>query len=507
MEERNPIFSNTDELKEWLLNVHEKYFIELKKAQELPNAFWETYSSFCNTSGGIIVLGVVEGMPQNDIQGVGNVSKTITSLWDQLSNKTKVSFRNITNEDVTEYKLDDDKTVILVNVKEAPEGMKPVYINDKLENTWIRTGDGDRRATKEEIATFMRNAQPSQDDVVLDVFGMDDLDSDSVLSFKERVNKRYPKKKFLEMNNESFLIEIGGAIKDRITGEFKLKRGTLLFLGKVNSIREVYPHYHVDYFNRRGNNSRWLDRITDDEPSDYEMNLYNFYTITQAKISILLKESFELDQYQLRIPFSDFDETVRECLVNCIAHADYVQGYPSIKVEVFDGWFKFVNPGKMLVSTQQFFMGGDSRPRNEIVMKYFRWLGASERQGYGGPLIFKTAIKNDFRRPEIISDIEHTELKIWNIDLVDSYSDLTDDEKIALRYFVKNGADKSLREIAPTLGLTEYRLRKAVASLEDERHIIKKVGNGRATRYILEMESVEMLTHLQMALDLLKKRI
>ena len=507
MEERNPIFSNTDELKEWLLSVHEKYFIELKKAQELPNAFWETYSSFCNTSGGIIVLGVVEGMPQNDIQGVGNVSKTITSLWDQLSNKTKVSFRNITNEDVTEYKLDDDKTVILVNVKEAPEGMKPVYINDKLENTWIRTGDGDRRATKEEIATFMRNAQPSQDDVVLDVFGMDDLDSDSVLSFKERVNKRYPKKKFLEMNNESFLIEIGGAVKDRITGEFKLKRGTLLFLGKVNSIREVYPHYHVDYFNRRGNNSRWLDRITDDEPSDYEMNLYNFYTITQAKISILLKESFELDQYQLRIPFSDFDETVRECLVNCIAHADYVQGYPSIKIEVFDGWFKFVNPGKMLVSTQQFFMGGDSRPRNEIVMKYFRWLGASERQGYGGPLIFKTAIKNDFRRPEIISDIEHTELKIWNIDLVDSYPDLTDDEKIALRYFVKNGADKSLREIAPTLGLTEYRLRKAVASLEDERHIIKKVGNGRATRYILEMESVEMLTHLQMALDLLKKRI
>ena len=138
MEERNLIFSNTDELKEWLLSVHEKYFIELKKAQELPNAFWETYSSFCNTSGGIIVLGVVEGMPQNDIQGVGNASKTITSLWDQLSNKTKVSFRNITNEDVTEYKLDGDKTVILVNVKEAPEGMKPVYINDKLENTWIR---------------------------------------------------------------------------------------------------------------------------------------------------------------------------------------------------------------------------------------------------------------------------------------------------------------------------------------------------------------------------------
>ena len=237
------------------------------------------------------------------------------------------------------------------------------------------------------------------------------------------------------------------------------------------------------------------------------MNLFNFYIITQAKLSILLKESFELDQYQLRIPFSDFDETVRECLVNCLAHADYIQGYPSTKIEVYDGWFKFVNPGKMLVSAQQFVLGGDSRPRNEIIMKFFRWLGASERQGYGGPLIYKTAITNDFRRPEIITDIEHTELKIWNIDLVDSYPNLTDDEKIALRYFIKNGADKSLREIAPTLGITEYRLRKAVAALEEERHIIKKIGNGRATRYVLAMESVEMLTHLQMALDFLKRRI
>jgi len=59
----------------------------------------------------------------------------------------------------------------------------------------------------------------------------------------------------------------------------------------------------------------------------------------------------------------------------------------------------------MLVSTKQFLVGGDSRPRNEIIMKLFRLLGASERQGFGGPLIYKAAIQNDFRRPEIVSDI------------------------------------------------------------------------------------------------------
>ncbi len=37
---------STEDLKEWLLNIHEKYFVELKKANELPNSFWESYSSF-----------------------------------------------------------------------------------------------------------------------------------------------------------------------------------------------------------------------------------------------------------------------------------------------------------------------------------------------------------------------------------------------------------------------------------------------------------------------------
>lgn len=501
------LFTNKENFKEWLLNIHEKYYIELKKAQELPSAFWETYSSFSNTSGGIIILGVEEGRPKNNILGVANPEKTLTNLWDQLSNKNKVSFRNIDNENVMKYSFDEKTTIIIIQVKEAPDSMKPVYLNNKFENTWIRTGDGDRRASKEEIASLIRNAQPVQDTLILDKLSIDDLDMDSLIAFKEKANKRYPKQKFLEMSNQKFLEEIGGGKIDDSSGTFKIKRGTLLFLGKVNAIKEIYPHYHVDYFNRRGNNSRWIDRVTDDEPSDYQMNIYNFYTIVYEKLSILLKESFELDQYQLRIPVSDFDETIRECLVNCLAHADYSQPFPSIKIEAFDGWFNFVNPGKMLISKNQFVIGGDSRPRNEVIMKFFRILGASERQGFGGPLIFKTAIKNDFRSPEIITDIEHTELKVWNIDLVDSYPDLTQDEKLVLRYIVKNGSDKSVRELALILKITEYKTRKAIYSLENERHLIQKVGNGKATRYIMSVESIEMVTYMQMLLDTLKRRI
>lgn len=492
-----------EDFKAFIENVHEKYYVELKKASELPNAFWESYSSFSNTAGGWIVLGVEEGRPKNTIIGVGNPEKLLTSLWNQLSNKNKVSFRNVDNPDVSSYVF-DGKTVIIVYVKEAPESMKPVYIGDKLENAWIRTGDGDRKITREELAAFLRNAQPSQDTLTATGYTISDLDADSLITFKERVHKRYPKKKYLEMNNEDFLTEIGACIRDRATGVLSIKRGALLFLGKVNSIKEMYPHYHLDYFNHKGSNARWIDRVSDDEPSDYEMNLFNFYTIVYEKMRILTQEAFALDAMQLRIPISDFDETLRECIVNCLAHADYTQGYPSTRIDVYDGWYSFVNPGKMLVSEGQFVAGGDSRPRNEIIMKLFRLLGASERQGFGGPLIFGTALQNDFRRPEIITDISHTELHVWNIDLADSYPDLSNNEKTVLRCITKRAQPISVNAIKEASGLSEYNVRRIVQSLE-ERHLIMKVGNGPTTRYMVELGSVEFVTQLQMLISRLQK--
>ena len=151
-------------------------------------------------------------------------------------------------------------------------------------------------------------------------------------------------------------------------------------------------------------------------------------------------------------------------------------------------------------------MGGDSRPRNEIIMKMFRLLGASERQGFGGPLIYKTAVQNEFRGSEIITDINHTKLKVWNIDLADSYPDLSMDEKSILRHIMKNGMAQSVNMVKKALGITEYRARKAIEVLE-ERHLVRKVGNGPSTKYIVEIESVELLTQLQMAMELLKKQV
>lgn len=44
-----------------ILRYGERLTLECKKAEGgIPNSLWETYSSFANTSGGVILLGVEE---------------------------------------------------------------------------------------------------------------------------------------------------------------------------------------------------------------------------------------------------------------------------------------------------------------------------------------------------------------------------------------------------------------------------------------------------------------
>ena len=59
---------------------------------------------------------------------LGNPNKTMTFLWDQISNTSKVSFRYLENQDVHQIEI-DGMTVIIIIVKEVPESKKPVFLN------------------------------------------------------------------------------------------------------------------------------------------------------------------------------------------------------------------------------------------------------------------------------------------------------------------------------------------------------------------------------------------
>lgn len=71
-----------------LLKYGEKINLECKKAENgLPKSVWETYSSFANTSGGIILLGIEENQKEGELSrkfifaDIKNADKLVTDFW------------------------------------------------------------------------------------------------------------------------------------------------------------------------------------------------------------------------------------------------------------------------------------------------------------------------------------------------------------------------------------------------------------------------------------------
>ncbi len=469
-----------------LKNLKETDQIELKASTQLPKSFWESCSSFANTAGGCIILGVKENFSgKNEILGLDNSNKVLTDLWNGMSNPNKISFRVIDNEDVTVLKI-KEQDVILVFVREADRMHKPIYINGKIENSYIRTGDGDRKIKEEELKAMARNQRLSTDKTPLPYYTLDDLDHASLQRLKSMTAARYPARDLFALTDEEFLIRIGAARKNRKDNTLVLFGGIVLFVGKTNVIRELYPHFHLDYFEfKSDSHHRWDYRISDDDYLNGEINLLTFYEKVQARLAAIVTEPFSLDMDLRRKADAGLTETaLREALVNALVHADYLMSDGAIKIEAYPNRFVFSNPGEMLIDHREFFSGGISIPRNELLMSLFRNIGAAERQGYGGIQIYETAVKRDWKTPDLKSSLPRTTLTIWTEGLIDLDPSLSEHDKNLLYFFLKNKDQPgfSFSELLKKTELSEYYLRKSLNSLIEKGYLNKR-GAGRSITY------------------------
>ena len=100
MENKKPIVLNN--LEEWdftdyidsLIQKEEAVDLEFKVAKDgLPNSLWDTYSSFANTNGGTILLGIKEHRDSFTIEGLTDkqIVKYQKDFWSTLNDRNKIS--------------------------------------------------------------------------------------------------------------------------------------------------------------------------------------------------------------------------------------------------------------------------------------------------------------------------------------------------------------------------------------------------------------------------------
>ena len=337
----------------------------------------------------------------------------------------------------------------------------------------------------------------SFDTRLLKGYCLDDLDKSALVEFRGKVSAIFPDKGHDDMGCEDFLVETGFYGRVGAGEDYAPTIGCLMLFGKYNAIKEVVPSYSIDYIRYYGAMDACVDLLSTELPNSREMNIFNFYNMVYSKLEALDQSRFILGEDMVRIDPS-LKPALREALVNTLSHADYTIPRGSVKIMAYDDRYVFQNPGCMLIRPEDFFVGGQSEIRNEIIMKCFRMLHLSERQGMGGSGIFKVTSDNKVRAPRIDTNLMATELTIWKVDIAE-YPDLGEREKAVLRYIAKTGREVKSKELLERF--PEYKRDSLYAGLSvlQEKGMIQKKGASVSTSYVFCPASLNAMSEANKA--------
>ena len=497
---------------ESVLSLKESSQVEYKKAKnEFPKDAWKSYSAFANTTGGYLILGISEDEHKNPIlTGVKDAEKIISDFCSTLADRSKVSLNIIDNNDIN-TSIIEDKTIIIIYIKEASITDKPIYLNNNIAHTYIRLHSQDHLVDKQQLSAILRNQSSQLDYELLPNYDLSDLDIDSINSYKVMLSKRYPSLNYSEMDSQNFLESIGVFRKNRNTNIMNLTIAGLLFFGKYNAILDRFPHYHVDFFDKRGNSQRWSYRMEAGNLDFPDLNLFNYYRLVIEKLLLSIDRDFELDEYTIRKNPTDLTIALREAFVNMIIHADYFLNTSALITEIHEPYYIFINPGIMKIPVEEFFTGGArSLVRNPLLVNLFTRMGASEHAGSGSKKIIDVVVKNRFKAPELESNLEKTYLKLWIAEPMLDTSNLKEDEK-RVYIFICNPPDANKSTIKFTKkeianahpDISSARLTRILNKLA-EQNLILKMGANKNRTYVKPISSIEMIHHLGETYDIIK---
>ena len=478
------MFESIKEVKNELIKG-ERFDFECKESESVvPKSVYESYSSFANTNGGVIVLGIKEVKNAKNvkerfvIQGIKNAQSQINSFWNTI-NSNKVNVNILSNDDV--YLLtEDDLSVIIINVPRANYKMKPVYVGDNpFKGTYKRNNEGDYHATNDEIRSMLRDQNPDGNDgFIIEHYTMDDIDFDAFQAYRQMFRNFNPEHVWNSLNDKEFLKMLGGYWIDRKQNIEGLTMAGLLMFGKGLPIRDEFDNFFMDYRDESNlaKEQRWSDRITYD--GTWENNLFNFFIKVTRKLTADLKKPFKLNGMQ-REDDTPVHKAIREAFVNAIIHADYQIDAGILKIIKLDNGFTFTNPGVLKLPKEEIYNGGNSKARNPKMQTMLRMIGFGDNAGSGFPSILKTWKENGWLTPELNENsvlnqitlslsLKKTSDKKQAINSSDKKQAMKTETHKAniIRYLEVNGESR-VSDIANAIGLKNDRTRVLLLSMEN----------------------------------------
>lgn len=374
---------------------------EVKNANGgLPVSLWDTYSSFANCYGGVIILGVKEEKDGSwRTTGLQNEAKLRKEFWDMINNRKKISINLLTDEDVKTYMIGED-VIMVIYVPMAKRQEKPVYINDNLfGGTFRRNWEGDYHCTRVQVKTMLRDqADNTMDMEVLDDVPMMDLNYETIQGYRNRHRTLKAGHPFERLDDKEYLRSIGAAAISAVDKQLHPTAAGMLMFGDEYNIVRQFPEYFLDYREILDPTIRWTDRLQSSS-GDWSGNICDFYFRVYNKFIKDVKVPFKTEGGN-RIDDTSVHEALREALANCLINTDFY-GTSGVVIRKEQDNIVLENPGYIRTGKRQMRLGGVSDPRNKTLMKMFNMINIGERAGSGVPNIFNVWSDEGWKEPII----------------------------------------------------------------------------------------------------------
>lgn len=446
----------------------EDLHFEVKSARGgMPRSFWETYSAFANTDGGIVALGISEESGMLKVTGVPDAQGTLRNLWNTLNDRGKVSVNLLSESSISTLDI-DGMTVILVDIPRADRRDRPVFIDGNDRNSFRRRGEGDYKCTSQEIASMISDSlSVATDRVPITTSEIGDFDKETLKAYRNSFRTLKPNHPWNGMDDDEFLRVIGAGV--RHDGVLRPTLAGLLMFGCSYLISTEVPDYHLD-FRAYGSGPEWNSRFTSND-GDWSGNLFDYLNRTVNTLRGAVSRPFALDGNMRRIEDSPMDRCIREAVVNAIINADY-RGRSGVVTELRPGVVTVRNPGTFRIPLRLALEGGTSDPRNQTVASMLSLIGMVEHAGSGIHRMVCACRESGLPDPAF-EELYEPDRTLATVRLVPEGNEL---EMSVLRMLMDDGS-ASISSMAESLGVKRSAVVGAVQSLKASGRIARVGGN------------------------------
>ena len=272
----------------------ETFSVECKLARrEIPGTFWESFSAFANSDGGVIFLGVREENHEFTVEGIEDARKIVTDFWNMVHSPNKVSAEVVFERNVQIVNC-GGKNIVVVEVPRAERQDRPVYVGeDVFRGTFRRNGEGDYRCSREAVKAMIRDqGEITADACMLEKRAVTDLNADTLRRYRTLFANLHPDHVWNRLPDDEFLMKIGAAKRG---GDHKVHPTVagLVCFADFNTIMDELPNFFLDYREHLSAGVRWTDRICSGDAT-WSGNVFDFFFRISQSITAGVKVPFKI---------------------------------------------------------------------------------------------------------------------------------------------------------------------------------------------------------------------